>query len=165
MGAQAPLVNILLSISSLSYGAYEGYEGKCYVGVRCVQLCCRDDWLEGQGRQGRRGGLGSSCGRGTEEERIFQARRRVEPKVEEETCHASSQRRQSFYQGALRLQGQASFKNCEGLPHEEAQGDDQLREALWQRGELLDISVLVFFAVVGGLSRLISGAMYSWQAP
>merc|ERR1712003_146253 len=69
----------------------------------------------------------------------------VEPKVEEETCHASSQRHQSFYQGALRLQGQASFKNCESLPHEEAQGDDQLRRALWQRGELLEISVLVIF--------------------
>merc|ERR1712187_915757 len=128
--AQALPMGIFLSLSRLSHGANEGYEGnesKCYVGVRCVQLCCRDDWLEGQGRQGRRGGLGSSCGRGIEEERIFQARRRVEPKVEEETCHASSQRRQSFYQGALRLQVQASFKNCEGLPHEEAQGDDQLR--------------------------------------
>merc|ERR1712084_27664 len=64
---------------------------------------------------------------GVEEDRIFQACWRFELEIEEEACNASSQRCESFHQGAMRLQGQASIQDREGVPHEETQGIDQLR--------------------------------------
>merc|ERR1711959_616278 len=101
MGSQIALVNLLLFISSLSHGADESNEGNegwlCHDGIRCVQLSCRDDWLEVQGRQGHRGGHGISCGRSAEEKRILQTCSLVEPKVEEEASNASAQRRQPFH--------------------------------------------------------------------
>merc|ERR1711879_638240 len=102
-------ISLCLFVFSLSHGANESDEGFCFVGICCVQLSCRDHWLEGQGRQGRRGGLGGSCRRGVEEKRILQACWRAEFEIEKEACNASAQRCESFHQGAVRLQGQASI--------------------------------------------------------
>merc|ERR1712151_537008 len=107
--------------------SHEGDEGFCHVGIGCVQLSCRDDWLEGEGRQGRRRRLGGRCRRRVEENWIVQARWRVELEVEEEAFNASAQGCESLHQGAMRLQGQASVQDREGVPHEETQGIDQLR--------------------------------------
>merc|ERR1712048_1479253 len=91
------------------------------------QLSCRDDWLEGEGRQGRRRRPGGRCRRRGEENWIVQACWRVELEVEEEACNTSAQRCESFHQGAMRLQGQASVQDRESVPDEETQGIDQLR--------------------------------------
>merc|ERR1740127_145029 len=130
--------NLCLFISILSHGAnesYEGDEGLSHVRIGCMQLSCRDDWPEGEGRQGRRGGLGRSRGRGVEEKWNVQACWRVELEVEEEACDASAQRCESFHQGAMRLQSQASVQDSEGVPHEETEGVDQLRCKLFESVE------------------------------
>merc|ERR1711941_134398 len=127
MGQSESHPSVFACFFSLSYGANESHEGFCYVSICCVQLSCRNDRVEGQGRQGRRGGLGRSCRRGVEKDRILQACWRVEFEIEEEACNASAQRCESFHQGAVCFQGQASIQDRESVPHEETKRVDQLR--------------------------------------
>merc|ERR1712187_1102540 len=106
----------LVTCSTCSHAASnEGYEGDedrwCQEGRRkghdsnsSLQFCSVQHGLEGQGREGRRGGLHVSRSRATEEERVLQVRRRVEFEVEEEACDA----------------------DCEGPCTEEIQGRGQL---------------------------------------
>merc|ERR1712028_142074 len=50
----------------------------------------------------------------------------LELEAQEEASSRSSQGNQPLHQGAMRVQGQASFQDCARLAHEEVQGDDQL---------------------------------------
>merc|ERR1712071_750978 len=76
------------------------------VSGRCI--CGRVKWLEEQ------------------EERKLQTCRHVELEVEEEGCLCSKEGHQSFHQGTLRLQGQASVEDGEGIGHEEIEGGLEL---------------------------------------
>merc|ERR1712048_1531939 len=78
------------------------------------------------GRKGRRGELHVGCSSAAEEERVLQVRRRIKPEVEEEGRNSSSQRYQSFHQGAMRLQGEACVPDCEGPCTQAFQGLGQL---------------------------------------
>merc|ERR1711879_656575 len=107
-----------------------GNEG-CSDDTKChIQICCRDDWPEDEGCEGRSLGNDGCCVEGVEEVRLFQVGRQAELEVEEEGRNASTEGREPFHQGAMRFQGQACIEDCEGLRHEEAQGSHQLREAL-----------------------------------
>merc|ERR1711976_749281 len=69
-------------------------------------------------------------GWGAEEERLLQGCWRPQPEAQEEASSACPQGRQPIYEGAMRLQGQASFQDCARSAHEEAQGDGQLNLAI-----------------------------------
>merc|ERR1712217_722419 len=101
-----------------------------------------------------------SCSRATQEERVLQIRRRIEFEVEEEASDASSQRHQSIYQGAMRLQSEACVADCEGPCTKEIQGRGQLI-LLSNRPRCAELPRVV----VGGLARSILGALYFVKAP
>merc|ERR1711976_1036605 len=79
-----------------------------------LQLRGLQHGLEGERRKGRRGELHVGCSPAAEEKRVLQVRRRIEPEIEEEGRNGSSQRYQSFHQGAMCLQGEACVPDCEG---------------------------------------------------
>merc|ERR1712146_586679 len=84
------------------------------------------NWLEVEGSEGCDGGPDRACSGGAKEDRVLQARRRVEHEAEEEASDTCPQGRESVHEGTLRLQGQACVEDREGPADEEAQGDDQL---------------------------------------
>merc|ERR1711897_100077 len=92
-----------------------------------LRLRRRDLWPEDERREGRDRGHCHRRGRSVEEKWFFQARWRVEPETQEETCPTCSQGCEPIHQGAVRVQGEASEQDCQGSPNEEAEGDDQLR--------------------------------------
>merc|ERR1711988_1496537 len=136
MGAQAQRSQttfsfVCLSHSARSNGPHESNEGHeshegwhdCNPGI---QLRCRDNWLEVEGREGGDGGAHRARRGGAEEDWLLQTRWRVEHEAEEEASDTCPQGRQPVYQGTLCLQGQTCVEDREGPPDEEAQGDDQL---------------------------------------
>merc|ERR1719238_290746 len=82
------------------------------------------------GCQGCRGRYCHGGGRPVEEERLLQACWCVELEAEKETCPSSSKRHQPLHQRAVRFQGEASKQDRASSPHEETQGDDQLRRSV-----------------------------------
>merc|ERR550525_237220 len=61
--------------------------------------------------------VGGIPGRGDgtgQEERVFQVLWRLEFEIEEEACEASAQGYQPVYEGALRIQSEASIEDREG---------------------------------------------------
>merc|ERR1712185_596268 len=58
--------------------------------------------------------------------RQIQAWRRTQLEAEEEASDCRSQGSESFHQGAVRLQGEASLQDSQGASNEEVQGDGQL---------------------------------------
>merc|ERR1712139_54360 len=82
---------------------------------------------------------------GDQEERKLQTRRHVEFEVEEEACHPSKEGHQSIHQGALRLQGQASFEDCEGTCHEEVEGGFELNFQMFRTTTKLRWAVSLSF--------------------
>merc|ERR1712019_40791 len=91
-----------------------------------LQLRGLQHGLEGERREGRRGELHVGCSSTAEEEWVLQVRRRIEPEIEEEGRNSSSQRYQSFYKGAMCLQGEACVPDCEGPCTQTFQGLGQL---------------------------------------
>merc|ERR1712203_1096134 len=68
---------------------------------------------------------GDRCFR-VEEEWSIQAWRVPQPETEEEASHPGTQRRESIYQGALRLQGKARLQDRTCVGDEEVEGNGEL---------------------------------------
>merc|ERR1719436_426609 len=106
----------------------EGDEGRSQRhDCKCsVQRCRRDDWLEGEGREGRHGGHRSDCRRRVEKEWFLQACGCVEPEAQEEACDASQERCEPIHERTMRLQSQASVQDRQGITYEEIEGNGEL---------------------------------------
>merc|ERR1712072_881361 len=86
----------------------------------------REVWPQEQGREGCCDELHGVGRFRAEEEWRIQDWWLLELEAQEEASSSSSQGSQSIHQGAMRVQGQASFQDCPRLGHEEVEGDDQL---------------------------------------
>merc|ERR1712187_41944 len=91
-----------------------------------VQVSGRVYWSEGEGGEGNNGGLDGRRSRSVEEGWLLQDCRCTQLEAETETCNTRAKGRQSIHERALRLQSQASIKDCKGTPHEEAQNAGEL---------------------------------------
>merc|ERR1712107_88970 len=93
---------------------------------------------------------------GAEEERLVQAGWCFEHEAEEEARAACAQGREPVHEGALCLQGEASFEDGEGAANEEAEGDDQLSSG----ADCIALRRAVATRCVGGWSHQAGGALY-----
>merc|ERR1712139_700071 len=92
------------------------------------QCSCREDWHQEQGCEGCHHQLHGVGRFRIEEEWCLQDWWLLELEAQEKASSPSSQGSQSFHQGAMCVQGQASFQNSPRLGHEEVEGDDQLND-------------------------------------
>merc|ERR1712232_436693 len=91
-----------------------------------VQVGGRVYWSEGEGGEGNNGGVDGRGSRSVEEGRLLQDCRCAQLEAEAETCNTRPKGRQPIHERALRLQSQASIKDCEGTSYEEAQDAGEL---------------------------------------
>merc|ERR1712232_1462500 len=103
-------------------GSERGKGGKGHDSNRRLPVCCRNHWLETEGREGSCGGHGGRSGRSAEKDWLFQDCRCAELEAEAETCNTCAQERQPFHEKPLRFQSQASIKDSESTSDEKAQG-------------------------------------------
>merc|ERR1711879_186510 len=117
-----------------------------------VQVSGRVYWSESEGREGNNGGLDGRGSRSVEKGGLFQDCRSAQLEVEAETCNTRAQGRQSIHERALRLQGQAGIKDCEGTSDEEAENAGELM-MLSPARFLSRAQFRAFEVSVGGLTR------------
>merc|ERR1711953_1549475 len=130
------LVHPFLTCSDVATKSNEGHESheSC---ERCkgreghdsnsrLQVSGRVYWPEGEGGEGNNGGLDGRGSRSVEEGRLLQDCRCTQLEAEAEACNTRAKGRQPFHERALRLQSQASIKDCEGTSDEEAQNPCEL---------------------------------------
>merc|ERR1711988_526448 len=117
-----------------------------------VQVSGRVYWSEGEGGEGNNGGLDGRGSRSVEEGWLLQDCRCTQLEAEAETCNTRAKGRQPIHERALRLQSQASIKDCEGASVEEAQNASELVMPSPAR-PLSRSQFRSFEVLVGGLTR------------
>merc|ERR1711879_936540 len=117
-----------------------------------VQVSGRVYWSESEGGEGNNGGLDGRGSRSVEEGWLLQDCRCTQLEAEAETCNTRAKGRQPIHERALRLQSQASIKDCEGASDEEAQNPGELMMLSPARC-LSRAQSRAFEVLVGGLTR------------
>merc|ERR1711866_12061 len=117
-----------------------------------VQVSGRVYWTKSEGREGNNGGLDGRGSRSVEKGWLLQDCRRAQLEVEAETCNTRAKGRQPIHERALRLQSQASIKDCEGTSDEEAENAGELM-MLSPAQSLSRAQFGAFEVLVGGLTR------------
>merc|ERR1712060_871187 len=102
----------------------KGYEG--HDSNSRVQVSGRVHWSKSEGREGNNGGLDGRSSRSVEEGRLLQDCRCAQLEAEAETCNTRAKGREPIHERALRLQSQASIKNCESTSDDETQNASEL---------------------------------------
>merc|ERR1712048_1314167 len=129
------LVHSFLTCSDVATKSNEGHESNesCERKGReghdsnsCVQVSSRVYWSKSEGREGNNGGFDGRGSRSVEKGGLLQDCRCAQLEAEAETGNTRAKGRQPVHERALRLQGQAGIKDCEGTSDEEAQNAGEL---------------------------------------
>merc|ERR1712061_659885 len=91
-----------------------------------VQVSGRVYWSKSEGREGNNGGLDGRGSRSVEKGWLLQDCRCAQLEAEAETRNTRAKGRQPIHERALRLQSQASIKDCKGTSDEKAESHGEL---------------------------------------